>query len=133
MTSGGPEPPPAAGETDPARPARPLGLTILLGVILVTNTLGLSRGIAAREALLSEIPRLTPTLWALWLAAAVLAIAGALGLWNLRRWGLYLVGLGWAVAVVVDLMVGATQHAFLATGVMWLVVLFVRPVRGALR
>jgi len=124
---------PAAAPVAPATPSRPAALSVLLAVILVMNVLGLVKGVMDREHLMREIPRLTPALFALWVTAPPLAIAGALGLWNLRRWGLYLIGLGWAVAVIVDLIVGATQHAFLATGIMWLVVLFVRPVRGALR
>ncbi|MEO5617362.1 MAG: hypothetical protein ABIS67_06295 [Candidatus Eisenbacteria bacterium] len=112
---------------------RPLQLPILLAVILVLNVLGLIKGWTGRDQLMREIPQLTPALFAVWLAAPPLAIAGAVGLWNLRRWGLYLTGLGWLLAVIVDLIVGATNHAFLATGIMWLVVLFLRPVRTALR
>jgi len=115
------------------RARRPLPLTILLAVLLLMNVAGLGRGLTAREQILQEIPRLTPTLFALWLAAPPLTILGILGLWNLRRWGLYLIGLGWVIAVVVDTLVGATPHAILATGLMWLVVLFVRPVRSELR
>lgn len=115
----------------PAR--RPPQLSILLAVIFALNVLGMIKGLTGREQLMRDIPRLTPALFSVWLLAPPLAIAGALGLWKLRRWGLYLLGLGWVVAVVVDVIVGATNHAFLATGIMWLVVLFVRPVRAALK
>jgi hypothetical protein len=112
---------------------RPMRLSILLAVIFVMNVLGGIKGLTSREELFRLIPGLSPTLFAVWAATPVLAIAGAIGLWNLRRWGLYLIGLSWAVAVTVDLIIGATNHAFLATGIMWLVVLFVRPVRAALK
>jgi len=122
------------GEVAAATPARrPLQLTILLAVLLLMNVAGLVRGLTARAQILQEIPRLTPTLFSLWLAAPPLTILGILGLWNLRRWGLYLIGFGWVLAIVVDMLVGATNQAILATGLMWLVVLFVRPVRGELR
>lgn len=116
-----------------AAPRRPLQLSILLAVIVAMNILGGIKGLTTRDELFRLIPGLTPTLFAVWSSTPPIAIAGAIGLWNLRRWGLYLLGLGWTVAVVVDVIIGATNHAFLATGIMWLVVLFVRPVRGALR
>lgn len=126
--------PAEAGDAAAAEvPARPLRLSILLAVIGLMNLAGLARGLTGRAQLLAEIPQLSPTLFSVWLAAPLLAIAGAIGLWNLRRWGLYLLALSWAVAVVVDVIIGATNHAFLATGIMWLLVLFVRPVRSALK
>lgn len=129
-----PQPSPSSLPSAPGSPARrPIQLTILLAVLLLMNAAGLVRGLTAREQILQEIPRLTPALFTLWLAAPPLTILGILGLWNLRRWGLYLIGLGWVLAIVVDMLVGATNHAILATGLMWLVVLFVRPVRGELR
>lgn len=134
MSEGPGTAPAEAGDAAAAEvPARPLRLSILLAVIGLMNLAGLARGLTGRAQLLAEIPQLSPTLFSVWLAAALLAIAGAIGLWNLRRWGLYLLGLSWAVAVVVDVIIGATNHAFLATGIMWLLVLFVRPVRSALK
>lgn len=126
------EPAPGPLEADPEA-RRPPQLSVLLAVIAASQALAMFKGLADRAQLLREIPQLTPTLFAVWMAAAALAIAGALGLWRLRRWGLYLIGLSWALAVIVDLAVGATNHAFLVTGMMWLVVLFVRPVRAALK
>ena len=121
------------GETAAAATGRPLQLSILLLVLLAMNAFGFAKGLATRDQLLREIPSLTPTMFTVWLASSLVAIAGVFGLWNLRRWGLYLIGLSWATVVVLDLMVGATWHVLLATGVMWLVVLFVRPVRAALK
>ena len=121
------------GESAPASQGRPLQLSILLIVLLVMNAFGFAKGVATRDQLLKEIPGLTPTMFTVWLAGSLVAIAGVLGLWSLRRWGLYLIGLAWATTVVLDLMIGATWHVLLATGLMWLVVLFVRPVRAALK
>ena len=114
-------------------PPRPLVLSILLALIVAMNLLSEIKGWTTRDELFRLIPRFTPGLFALWASAPPLAIAGAIGLWFFRRWGLYLLGIWWALAVIVNLIIGATNHAFLATGVMWLVVMFTRPVRGALR
>ncbi len=119
--------------SDAAAPGRPLRLSVLLVAIVALNAAGLVKGIAGRDALMREIPQLTPALHAVWVTAPVLAILGAIGLWRLRRAGLYLIGLGWLAAVIVDLRLGATYHAILATGLMWLVVIYVRQVREALR
>ena len=116
-----------------AVPLRPLPLAVLLALIVAMNALGALKGWTLREELMRTIPKLTPAMFGLWALAPPIAIAGAVGLWCLRRWGLYLLGISWALAVIVDVVIGATNHAFLATGVMWLVVMFSRPIRGALR
>ena len=123
------------GAIPPASAAsqRPLPLSILLALIVGLNALGEIKGWTQRDELMRAIPKLTASLFGLWASAPPIAIAGAAGLWFFRRWGLYLLGISWALAVAVDVIIGATNHAFLATGVMWLVVLFSRPIRSALR
>ena len=125
---GGVVPPVSAAATP-----RPLPLSILLVLIVAMNVIGELKGWTQRGELMRAIPKLTTTLFGLWASAPPIAIAGAAGLWFFRRWGLYLLGISWALAVVVDVIIGARDHAFLATGVMWLVVLFTRSIRSALR
>jgi len=122
-----------AGGSPAPDSARPIPLSILLAVVFALNALGLLRGLATRDVVMHEIPKFTPLLFGLWTGAQAAAVLGAIGLWLLRRWGLYLLAASWAVATFVDVRLGATGHAILVTGMFWLVVLFVRPVRAALR
>lgn len=123
----------AASNSPAPTTARPLTLSILLIVVFVLNALGLARGLATRDVVMHEIPKFTPLLFGLWTGAQAAAVLGAIGLWLLRRGGLYLLAASWAVSTFVDVRLGATAHAILVTGMFWLVVLFVRPVRAALR
>jgi hypothetical protein len=125
-----------AGDSPPEpapEPARSPMLTIVLLVVFAVNALGLIRGLATRDVVMHEIPRFTPALFALWTASQAAAVLGAIGLWLRFRLGLYLLAVAWALAAFVDVRLGATGHAILVTGGFWLVVLFVRPVRAALR
>ena len=131
---GGVTPEPVESGTTPEAPAgRPLNLSILLIVIVLLNALGVVRGLGRRDELMAAIPKFTPLLFGLWTAAQAIAVAGGVGLWLQFRWGLYLLGLSWALTAFADIRLGATGHAIIVTGVFWLVVLFVRPVRAALR
>ena len=121
------------GPDDPQLTSRPLPLTVLLAVVFAINVLGLMRGFATRDTMLHEIPKFTPALFGLWTAGQAANCVGAIGLWFLRRWGLYLLALAWALSAFVDVRLAATGQAIVVTGVFWLVVLFVRPVRAALK
>jgi len=131
------EAPNAAGagpeSTGTAAPARPPALSILLLVFMVANAAQLAAGLLRRRQMFLDIPRLTPLAYAAWLAGPVAGIAGAIGLWAFRRWGLIAIALGWAMVAAVDLWLGATPHAIIATGMVWLIILFSRSIRGALR
>jgi asparagine N-glycosylation enzyme membrane subunit Stt3 len=112
---------------------RPVPLAILLVLFVVSNVAGEIAGLLNREMMFREIPKLTTFLYGAWLAAPPIGIAGAIGLWFFRRWGLITIVISWAIVAVVDIWVGATAHAIIATGILWLIVLFSRPMRAALR
>jgi hypothetical protein len=112
---------------------RPLTLTLLLGLFVASNVAGEVAGALNRDRMFREIPRLTPFLYVAWLAAPPIGIAGAVGLWFFRRWGLITIAVSWVIVAMVDFWVGATAHAIIATGIMWLIFLFSRPIRGSLR
>jgi|SRR5215831_292399 len=124
----------AAEEHAPAaRPQRPFPLAILLAVYVASNLASGIAGLLSRERMFQEIPKLTPALYYAWLIAPPVGIAGAIGLWFLRRWGLIAIAASWLIVAVVDFRLGATAHGIIATGIMWLIFLFSRPIRAALR
>ena len=112
---------------------RPLPLAILLALFVVSNVAGEIAGLLNREMMFREIPKLTPFLYGAWLTAPPVGIAGAIGLWFFRRWGLITIVISWVIVAGVDVCVGATAHGIIATGILWLIVLFSRPMRAALR
>jgi hypothetical protein len=112
---------------------RPLGLTVLLVALVALNVAAGLQGLDRRANLFGYYPRLTPTLYAAWIAGPLLTILGCLGLWLLRRWGLWVATGAWALVMAVDLWAGITFHALVSTAAMWLVIIMVRPVRHALK
>lgn len=113
--------------------ARPVTLTVLLLVLFAVNALGLMRGITGHDRLVHEIPGFTPAIFSTWTAAQAAAVVGAVALWLRFRLGLWLLALAWACTAFVDMRLGATPHAIVATAVFGLVLLFVRPWRPSLR
>jgi len=112
---------------------RPLALTLLLVLYVASSLASEVAGALNRERMFREIPRLTPLLYGVWLAAPPIGIAGVIGLWFFRRWGMITIAVSWVMVAVVDFWVGATAHAIIATGILWLIFLFSRPIRAALR
>lgn len=122
-----------SGGEPPAESTRPIPLTVLLLVVFAVNALGILRGVATHDVLVHEIPGFTPPIFATWTAAQALAVVGAVALWLRFGFGLWLLALAWACTAFVDMRLGATGHAVLATAVFGLALVFVRPWRAALR
>jgi hypothetical protein len=133
--SAGPGSPPASDATLPGTTAtrRPWPLAALLTLLAIVSAIGLWQGVNRRAELSASFPKLSPLVYDAWLAGPALTIVGCVGLWFLRRWGLWAVLLAWAIVIVADVAAGATSHALFATAATWLVIIAVRPVRHALR
>ena len=133
MSEGAPLATPADSDAGAALTLRPAPLTILLVVFVLANAAQLLSSLLRREQMFRDIPRVTPLIYGAWLVAPAIGIAGALGLWFFRRWGLFAIVLGWLIVAAVDVWLGATANGIIATGMTWLIVLFCRPIRAALR
>jgi hypothetical protein len=79
---------------------RPLGLSIILIVLMILNTLGAATVALKWNDFLAQFPRLTPPALAALAACAGAGVVACLAIWLWKKWGLVLVSV-LVVAVLV--------------------------------
>lgn len=113
--------PPPDSEPGADRPPR---LSVVLVLIGLQNAIGIGILLLRRSNLTEQFPRLTEPLHTLALIGSLLAILGAIGVWQWRRWGLPLIVLSALTVFGIGVLIEAPRlHPslvlILLVGVLW--------------
>jgi hypothetical protein len=109
---------------------RPLGLAVVLVLLAVTNTFGGIFGLTHRADFFAQFPRLTPSLWNLYLLCPLIGVTAMVAMWFWRKWGFWLACIGAVVVFAIELYVmgPGVWKIFRVPFSLALIIFFIRPV-----
>lgn len=109
---------------------RPLGLAVIIILLALANTFGGFYGLTHRADFFSQFPRLTPSLWNIYLLCPLVGVTAMVAMWFWRKWGFWLACIGAAVVFAIELYVmgPAVWKIFRVPFSVALIIFFIRPV-----
>ncbi|MBI3817160.1 MAG: hypothetical protein HY286_00600 [Planctomycetes bacterium] len=110
---------------------RPLGFSVLLILLIVACTAGVTTASTHREEWLASFANMTPALFWVWIGCGIVNIISCLGMWMWRKWGFVLTLQNFALTAGLELYFSPPfGHVIRLPVVLALIIYFYRPHRA---
>jgi len=114
--------------------SRPLGLSVLICLLGLSTMSALVVLLTRREFFVSQFPGATNTICTGYVLAALLILSGLAGLWQLKRWSVWVLAVATIATLGLDQIANApTAHKAATVGSLLLIIALSKPVWHKLR